>query len=137
MAKQFLYACAVVSSILLVSVSAPDPYKDNAFRMIENAADRVQQGFPAGVVKRDIDFAIQKLLSLSQTKIQLYKTAFINFIADSRSPANNIVALYAQHRLDSVEYPAFSTLDLISSEFHKIHPDSQQKWSVFIRTLEL
>ncbi|XP_039272527.2 uncharacterized protein LOC120346772 [Styela clava] len=134
MAKQFLYASLVLSSILLVSVSASIDYEEFAKLVTNYAAILVARELP-DAAKLYIENKV--LHDVDPEDSLLFDAALINLIASDISPRDKIIAYYAQHELDSGKYSSSSTLHLINMELLNIDLHSKYKWEMFRDTLAL
>nr|XP_039272087.1 uncharacterized protein LOC120346421 [Styela clava] len=127
MAKLFFYACAVVSSILLVTESAYDP-ESFVVNTVYLAVTYVDQEYTVDVklyISNQIDSLTkpQKLQVTAQTK---------SVISNSPSPEERLIAYYILHNLKPDDYPIPAASNWFEDQISQIDFPNQQKWEEFV-----
>nr|XP_039272161.1 uncharacterized protein LOC120346476 [Styela clava] len=127
MAKQFLYACAVLSSLLFVSVSAFDAEafvsttRSGAFSFVE-----AEQ--PASAK----EFVDSQIASLAVPDVPLVIGTVNSFLASHpNAPRQRVVSYYMLHKSDSTAYTATATANSIAMEIPNISQNRRNKWESF------
>nr|XP_039271609.1 uncharacterized protein LOC120346042 [Styela clava] len=127
MAKQFLYACALLSSILVVSVSAFEPSLFVA-HTIQSSIQYVEMGDPNGG-KLYIEAQIASLTTLQKTSV-LDSTKHIVF--HTTYPKDKIVAYYMLNNLKPDLYTIQPALNWIRLQISLIDLHDQSRWKEFV-----
>ncbi|XP_077971671.1 uncharacterized protein LOC144425825 [Styela clava] len=131
MAKQFLYACAVVSMILLVSVSAFD-VASFVSGTISPAIKKIELNAPK-TAKLHIDSQIDSLGPLDRIIVE--DEIIRDIIIHSGYHRRKIIAYYMLNQFDSKAYSASSIKASIKKEMPYIKGAFRMKWKVFVDEL--
>nr|XP_039272488.1 uncharacterized protein LOC120346740 [Styela clava] len=130
MSKQFLYACVVVSSILLVSVSAFDP-NQYVNETVEFSIVYVEQKYSMDA----ISYISYRIGSLSPSQklpvIDLVKYVFYTSI----SPKVKIVSFNMLHNLKPDAHSIPDARFWLADQISEIDPSDRPKWQAFVNEL--